>query len=172
MAVMLGALTLQGINPGPQVMTSNPELFWGLIVSMWIGNLMLVILNLPMIGIWVKLLTVPYRYLYPAVLIFACIGTYSVSNSSFDILMTAGFAVFGFFCAKLECEAAPFLLAFILGTPMEEHFRRALLLSRGDLTTFITQPISAGFLIVSMVLLLFMIAPNFRHTREVATTEE
>jgi putative tricarboxylic transport membrane protein len=172
MAVMLGALTLQGINPGPQVMTSNPELFWGIIVSMWVGNLMLVILNLPMIGIWVKLLTVPYRYLYPAVLIFACIGTYSVSNSSFDIIMTAGFAVFGFLCAKLECEAAPFLLAFILGTPMEEHFRRALLLSRGDMTTFITQPISAGFLIVAAVLLLFMIAPNFRHTRKVATVEE
>ncbi|MEL0107074.1 MAG: tripartite tricarboxylate transporter permease [Rhodospirillaceae bacterium] len=172
MAVMLGALMLQGINPGPQVMTSNPELFWGIIVSMWVGNLMLVVLNLPMIGIWIRLLTVPYRYLYPAVLIFACIGTYSVSNSSFDILMTAGFAVFGFICAKLECEAAPFLLAFILGTPMEEHFRRALLLSRGDLTTFVTQPISAGFLVASVVLLLFMIAPNFRRTREEATVEE
>jgi len=172
MAVMLGALMLQGINPGPQVMTSNPDLFWGIIVSMWVGNLMLVVLNLPMIGIWVKLLTVPYRYLYPAVLIFACIGTYSVSNSSFDILMTAGFAVFGFLCAKLECEAAPFLLAFILGTPMEEHFRRALLLSRGDLTTFVTQPISAGFLVAAGLLLLFMVAPTFRRTREDATGEE
>ena len=142
MALMVGAMTIHTIQPGPQVMTSNPQLFWGLIVSMWIGNVMLVILNLPLIGIWVKLLQVPYRLLYPAILLFCCIGVYSIQNNVFDVYMTALFGVLGWIFVKLECEPAPLLLGFILGPMMEENLRRALLLSRGDSTVFVTRPIS------------------------------
>jgi TctA family transporter len=126
MALMVGAMTIHSIQPGPQVMTSNPKLFWGLIVSMWIGNLMLVVLNLPLIGIWVKLLQVPYRLLYPAILLFCCIGVYSINNSVFDVFMTAGFGILGWIFVKLECEPAPLLLGFILGPMMEENLRRAM----------------------------------------------
>src|SRR5690242_13468967 len=142
MALMVGAMTIHNIQPGPQVMTSNPTLFWGLIVSMWLGNAMLVILNLPLIGIWIKLLTVPYRYLYPAILVFCCIGVYTVNNSVFDVFMTAGFGVLGYVFIKLGCEGAPLLLGFVLGPMMEENFRRSLLLSRGDFSVFFTRPIS------------------------------
>ena len=147
MALMVGAMTIHSIQPGPQVMTSNPQLFWGLIASMWIGNVMLVVLNLPMIGLWVKLLKVPYRLLYPAILLFCCIGVYSLQNNVFDVLMTVVFGFIGWVFVKFECEPAPLLLGFILGPLMEENLRRALLLSRGDPTVFFTRPISLAMLI-------------------------
>ena len=171
MALMVGAMTIHSIQPGPQVMTSNPQLFWGLIVSMWIGNVMLVILNLPMIGIWVKLLQVPYRLLYPAILLFCCIGVYSIQNNVFDVYMTALFGVLGWIFVKLECEPAPLLLGFILGPMMEENLRRALLLSRGDWTVFGTRPISAVMLGIAAVLLLIIVAPSIRKKREEAFQE-
>ena len=142
MALMVGAMTIHNIQPGPQVMTSNPALFWGLIASMWIGNLMLVVLNLPLIGIWIKLLQVPYRVLYPAILLFCAIGVYSINNTSFDVMQTALFGFLGVMFVKLECEPAPLLLGFVLGPMMEENLRRAMLLSRGDPTVFFTRPLS------------------------------
>jgi TctA family transporter len=171
MALMVGAMTIHSIQPGPQVMTSNPQLFWGLIASMWIGNLMLVVLNLPMIGLWVKLLQVPYRLLYPAILLFCCIGVYSLQNNVWDVLMTALFGLIGWLFVKLECEPAPLLLGFILGPLMEENLRRALLLSRGDPTVFVTRPLSAALLAVAAVLLLIVLAPNVRRKREEAFHE-
>ncbi len=172
MALMVGAMTIHSIQPGPQVMTSNPQLFWGLIASMWIGNVMLVILNLPMIGIWVKLLKVPYRLLYPAILLFCCIGVYSLQNNVFDVLMTAIFGVLGWVFVKLECEPAPLLLGFILGPLMEENLRRALLLSRGDPTVFFTRPLSLGMLVAAGLLMLIIVLPAVRKTREDAFLEE
>ena len=171
MALMVGAMTIHSIQPGPQVMTSNPKLFWGLIVSMWIGNLMLVVLNLPLIGIWVKLLQVPYRLLYPAILLFCCIGVYSIQNNVFDVFMTAAFGILGWLFVKLECEPAPLLLGFILGPMMEENLRRAMLLSRGDPTVFVTRPISAVMLAMAVGLLLIIVAPSIRKTREEAFQE-
>jgi TctA family transporter len=171
MALMIGALMIQGIAPGPQVMTEKPELFWGLIASMWVGNLMLVILNLPLIGMWIKLLTVPYRYLYPSILVFMAIGVYSLSNNPFDLLVMAAFGLLGYVCVKLECEPAPMILGFILGPLMEENLRRAMLLSRGDATVFITKPISAGFIIASVVLLVIVALPAIRKKREEAFQE-
>jgi TctA family transporter len=149
-------------------MTSNPKLFWGLIVSMWIGNLMLVILNLPLIGLWVKLLQVPYRLLYPAILLFCCIGVYSIQNSVFDVYLTALFGVLGWIFVKLECEPAPLLLGFILGPMMEENLRRAMLLSRGDPTVFLTRPISAVMLLMAAALILIIVAPSIAKKREEA----
>src|SRR5450830_935464 len=172
MALMVGAMTIHNIQPGPQVMTSNPSLFWGLIVSMWIGNLMLVILNLPLIGIWVKLLTVPYRYLYPAILVFCCIGVYTVNNSTFDVFMTAAFGLLGYVFIKLGCEGAPLLLGFVLGPMMEENFRRSLLLSRGDFTVFFTRPISLGLLVAAALLVLVVALPSIKNKREEAFQEE
>jgi len=172
MALMVGAMIIQGIQPGPQVMTEKPQLFWGMIVSMWIGNLMLVILNLPLIGIWIKLLTVPYRLLYPAILVFCCIGVYSLSNSPFDVLVTACFGLVGYVFVKLDCEPAPLLLGFILGPMMEENLRRAMLLSRGDATTFVTRPLSATLLGISLLLLLIIMLPAIRKKREEAFVEE
>ncbi|HEY1396897.1 MULTISPECIES: tripartite tricarboxylate transporter permease [unclassified Roseateles] len=168
MALMVGAMTIKGIQPGPQVMTSNPELFWGLIASMWVGNLMLVILNLPMIGIWIKLLTVPYRFLFPAIAVFCCIGTYTLNNNNFDVYMTAAFAVIGYLFYKLSCEAAPLLLGFILGPMMEENLRRALLLSRGDWTTFMSRPLSAGLLIAAALMVVVVMLPSIKNKREEA----
>jgi TctA family transporter len=172
MALMVGAMTIHSIQPGPQVMTSNPQLFWGLIASMWIGNLMLVVLNLPMIGIWVKLLQVPYRLLYPAILVFCCIGVYSLQNNVFDVLLTVIFGVLGWVFVKLECEPAPLLLGFILGPLMEENLRRALLLSRGDPTVFLTRPISATLLVMATALLIVVALPMIRKKREEAFQEE
>jgi putative tricarboxylic transport membrane protein len=172
MALMVGAMTIKGIQPGPQVMTSNPELFWGLIASMWIGNLMLVVLNLPLIGIWIKLLTVPYRFLFPAIVTFCCIGTYSLSNSSFDVYMTAVFSLVGYIFYKLSCEPAPLLLGFILGPMMEENLRRALLLARGDWTTFMTRPLSAGLLIAAVLMVVVVMLPSIKNKREVAFKED
>ncbi len=172
MAVMVGAMTIQGITPGPQVMTEHPGLFWGLIASMWVGNLMLVVLNLPLIGIWVRVLRVPYRLLYPAVLLFCCIGVYSLSNSTVDVLLTAGFGVLGYIFVKLECEPAPLLLGFILGPMMEENLRRAMLLSHGDPMIFFTRPISLSLLIAAVLLLLLItIVPAVRRKREEAFQE-
>jgi putative tricarboxylic transport membrane protein len=166
MALMIGALMIQGIAPGPQVMNEKPQLFWGLIASMWVGNLMLVVLNLPLIGMWIKLLTVPYRYLYPAILVFMSIGVFSLSNNPFDVLIMAIFGLLGYICVKLECEPAPMILGFILGPLMEENLRRAMLLSRGDPMTFVTKPISAGFIIASVILLVVVALPALRKKRE------
>jgi len=171
MALMVGAMTIHNIQPGPQVMTSNPSLFWGLVVSMWVGNLMLVVLNLPLIGIWIKLLTVPYRVLYPAILLFCAIGVYSINNTSFDVSQTAVFGALGLLFFKLECEPAPLLLGFVLGPMMEENLRRAMLLSRGDPTVFFTRPISLAMLLAAAALLLLIVAPNFRKKREEAFAE-
>jgi len=171
MALMVGAMTIHSIQPGPQVMTSNPKLFWGLIVSMWIGNLMLVVLNLPLIRIWVLLLKVPYRLLYPAILLFCCIGVYSIQNNVFDVFLTAAFGILGWIFVKLECEPAPLLLGFILGPMMEENLRRALLLSRGDPTVFVTRPISAVMLGLALALLIVIALPFIRKKREEAFQE-
>ncbi|CAB3714912.1 MULTISPECIES: tripartite tricarboxylate transporter permease [Achromobacter] len=166
MALMVGAMTIHNIQPGPQVMSSHPELFWGLIASMWIGNLMLVILNLPLIGIWVKLLRVPYRMLFPAILVFCTIGVYSLNYNVFDIFMFAIFGVIGYVWSKLGCEGAPLLLGLVLGPMMEENFRRALLLSRGEFSTFVTRPLSATLLALAAILLVLVMLPALRKKRE------
>jgi putative tricarboxylic transport membrane protein len=171
MALMIGAMMIQGIAPGPQVMTEKPQLFWGMIASMWVGNLMLIVLNLPMIGLWIKLLKVPYRILYPSILVFMSIGVYSLSNNPFDVLLMMLFGLLGYVFTKLECEGAPLLLGFILGPLMEENLRRAMLLSRGDPIVFFTKPISAGFLIASIILLVILLLPNIRKKREEAFVE-
>jgi TctA family transporter len=172
MALMVGAMTIKGIQPGPQVMTSNPELFWGLIASMWVGNAMLVILNLPLIGIWIRLLTVPYKYLYPAILAFCCIGLYTLNNNNFDVYMAVLFGLVGYVFYKLHCEPAPLLLGFILGPMMEENLRRALLLSRGDWTTFATRPLSAGLLLAAVALIAIVMLPSIKKKRAEAFQEE
>jgi TctA family transporter len=172
MALMVGAMTIKGIQPGPQVMTSNPELFWGLIASMWVGNAMLVILNLPLIGIWIRLLTVPYKYLYPAILAFCCIGLYTLNNNNFDVYMAVLFGLIGYVFYKLHCEPAPLLLGFILGPMMEENLRRALLLSRGDWTTFATRPLSAGLLLAAVALIVIVMLPSIKKKRAEAFQEE
>ena len=172
MALMVGAMTIHNIQPGPQVMTSNPALFWGLIASMWIGNLMLIILNLPLIGVWVKLLTIPYRHLYPAILVFCCIGVYSVNNTVFDLYLTGAFGILGYVFMKFKCEAPPLLLGFVLGPMMEENFRRALLLSRGDFSVFVTRPLSASLLAVAVLLVILVSVPAFKKTREEAFVED
>jgi TctA family transporter len=169
MALMLGALTIQGIAPGPQVMTQKPDLFWGLVASMWIGNLMLVVLNLPLIGLWVSLLKVPYRLLFPAIMAFSCIGIYSVNNSSFEVYLAAVFGLIGFLWMKLECPPAPMLLGFVLGPLMEENLRRALLISRGDPTVFVTRPISLGFIIATVLVVIIMALPAIKTRREAIT---
>jgi TctA family transporter len=172
MALMVGAMTIHNIQPGPQVMTSNPELFWGLIASMWIGNLMLVILNLPLIGIWVKFLTVPYRWMFPAIVLFCAIGVYSTNNNTFDIWMVGAFGVAGYVFIKLGMEPAPLLLGFILGPMMEENLRRTLLLSRGDASVFVTRPLSACLLVAAFVLVTVVMLPTIKKKREEAFVEE
>ncbi|HMG51120.1 MAG TPA: tripartite tricarboxylate transporter permease, partial [Inquilinus sp.] len=172
MALMVGAMIIKGIQPGPLVMTEQPDLFWGLIASMWIGNFFLIVLNLPLIGIWVRLLKVPYHLLYPAILAFCCIGVYSLSNNVFDVYLTVVFSLVGYILIKLDCEPAPLLLGFILGPMMEENLRRAMLLSRGDPTVFATRPISAVLLVLTALVLLVMISPAIRRKREEAFQEE
>ena len=171
MALMIGAMMIQGIAPGPQVMTERPQLFWGMIASMWVGNLMLVVLNLPLIGMWIKLLTIPYRMLYPAILLFCCVGVYSLSNSPFDVMQTAVFGVVGYIWVKLECEPAPLILGFILGPLMEENLRRAMLLSRGDPLVFFQRPISLTMLLIAAFLLVIVVAPTVRKKRAEAFVE-
>ena len=168
MALMIGAMMIHDIVPGPQVMSTDPKLFWGLIVSMWIGNLILIILNLPMIRIWVQLLRVPYRWLYPAIIVFCCIGVYSINGNPWDIWVTVFFGFVGYIFYKLNCEGAPLLLGFVLGPMLEENLRRALLLSRGDPTTFFTSPISCGLLVTALFMILIVVAPAIRQKREVA----
>jgi TctA family transporter len=169
MALMLGAMTIQGIQPGPTVMTQKPDLFWGLIASMWIGNLMLVVLNLPLVGVWVRLLRLPYRLLFPAIMIFSAIGIYSVNNSAFEIYLTAVFGILGFLWMKLGFSLAPMLLGFVLGPMMEENLRRALLSAHGDPTVFVTRPISLAFIIATVLILIVMIAPAVRARRQEIT---
>jgi putative tricarboxylic transport membrane protein len=171
MALMVGAMTIHNIQPGPQVMTKNPELFWGLIVSMWIGNLMLVILNLPLVGLWVKLLTIPYRYLYPAIMVFCCIGVYSLKNDTFEVYEAALFAIFGYLLIKLQLPPAPMLLGLVLGPQIEENFRRAMLLSRGDATVFFTSPLSGTLLALAAIAVILITLPQIRSTRQEALKE-
>ena len=166
MALMIGALILPGIQPGPAVMTEQPALFWGIIVSMWIGNLFLIVLNLPMIGLWARMILVPYQYLYPLILMFCAIGVFSLKNSTFDISLMALFGLFGYLCAKLDCEPAPLLLGYILGPMMEEYLRRALLLSHSDPMVFLQRPISATMLILSAIALVVVLSPALRKKRE------
>src|SRR5689334_18139472 len=166
MALMVGAMTIHGIVPGPQVMTKQPDLFWGLIASMWIGNLMLVIINLPLVGVWVSLLRVPYRMLYPAILIFCAIGVYSINNAPADAIMVAVFGFIGYWLVKCDFEPAPMLLGFVLGPLMEENLRRAMLIARGDPSTFFTRPISAVLLAIAASLLIVAVLPMIRSKRE------
>src|SRR5437660_1384649 len=172
MALMVGAMTIHGIVPGPQVMTKQPDLFWGLIVSMWLGNLMLVVINLPLVGVWVSLLRVPYRLLFPAIVVFCCIGIYSINNSPTDVVIAALFGVVGFWLTKHDFEPAPLLLAFVLGPLMEENLRRAMLIARGDATVFFTRPISGTLLAISIFLLIIAALPMIRQRREEVFVEE
>jgi len=171
MALMVGAMTIHGIVPGPLVMSRNPSLFWGLVVSMWIGNLMLLVINLPLIGLWVRLLRVPYRLMFPAILLFCCIGIYSVNNSPSDLLFTAGFALLGYAAGKVGFESAPLLLGYVLGRLLEENLRRALAIARGDLATFLHRPISAGLLLVAVLVLAIALLPSVRRRRQEVFTE-
>ncbi len=171
MALMIGALMVHGITPGPRVMTDRPELFWGVVASMWLGNLMLVVLNLPMVGLWVRLLRMPYRMMFPAIIGFCCIGTYTINSNVTDIAVMAAITLFGYLCLKLDCEPAPLILGYVLGPMMEENLRRALLISRGDPTIFVSAPISLGFLIAAAALLLIVAAPAIRQRREEVMVE-
>jgi len=172
MALMIGAMIIQGIQPGPSVMAEKPALFWGLIVSMWVGNLMLLVLNLPLIGIWVRMITIPYRYLFPMILVFCAIGVFSLNNATFDVHVMALFGLLGYVFKKIDCEPAPLLLGFILGPMMEEFLRRALLLSKGDPMVLVTRPISATMLVLSAILLVLVLLPSFSKTREEAFQED
>ena len=172
MALMVGAFIIQGITPGPNVITDEPALFWGLIVSMWVGNLMLVMLNLPLIGIWVRMLTIPYNVLFPAIIAFACVGTYSINLNVYHIYAIAFFGIVGYALLKTGCEPAPLLLGFVLGPLLEEHLRRAMIISRGDATIFLTRPISLGLLIVAALALAVAVLPAIRKKREEVFTEE
>jgi TctA family transporter len=172
MALMVGAMMIQGVQPGPDVMTAQPRLFWGVIASMWLGNLMLVTLNLPLIGLWVSLLRVPYKLMFPAIVLFCCIGTYTINNSAFEVGLMLMFGVLGVFFIKVGAEPAPFILGFILGPLMEENFRRAMMISRGDPSVFVTRPISAGLLLLSLALFLLLVLPAVRRNRETVFQEE
>ncbi len=171
MALMVGAMIIQGITPGPNVISSQPALFWGMIVSMWIGNLMLVVLNLPLIGLWVRLLTVPYSMLFPAIIVFCCIGAYSINNNIFDVLVMAGFSIVGFALSKMRFEPAPLLLGFILGPMLEENLRRAMLIGQGNPSIFVTSPLSLVLLLIAVGLLALVLSPRIRKTREEAFVE-
>jgi TctA family transporter len=162
MTLMVGAMMMHGFAPGPQAMAEKPELFWGIVASMWLGNLMLVVLNLPLIGVWVRLLRVPYRWLFPSIVMFCCIGNYSVSNNPVDVYLCAALGLLGYVLAKLECEPAPLLLGYVLGPLFEEHLRRAMLLGRGDFMLFFTRPISLAFMLGTALVLLVMVWPALR----------
>ena len=172
MALMVGAMIIQGIVPGPQVATEQPVLFWGLIASMWIGNLMLIVLNLPLIGIWVRLLTIPYHLLFPAILAFSCIGIYSLSGNAFDLFSVTFFGLIGYVLVKLECEPAPLLLGFILGPLLEENLRRAMIISRGNALVFVERPISAGILVLAVAVLVVVFLPSISRRREEIFVED
>jgi TctA family transporter len=172
MALMIGALMMHGLHAGPQLVREQPDLFWGLVASMWTGNLMLVILNLPLVGIWAKMLTVPYRLLYPSILLICCIGVYSIHNDTLDVVIASVFGLVGYVLYRLQCEPAPMLLGFILGPLIEEHLRRALLISHGDPTIFIERPISLTFLGLTGALVLLLCAPMIRSTRDRVFVED
>lgn len=172
MALMIGALIIQGIQPGPAVMTQQPALFWGVIASMWIGNFFLILLNLPLVGMWAKMLTIPYHVLFPGIMVFCAIGVFSLNNTSFDVYLMAIFGLLGYVFAKLKCEPAPMLLGFILGPMMEENLRRSLTLSRGDPLVFVKSPISVTMLTIALLALLLVLLPSFRKTREDAFVED
>jgi putative tricarboxylic transport membrane protein len=171
MALMVGAMTIHGIVPGPQIMTKQPNLFWGMIASMWLGNLMLLIINLPLIGLWVRLLKVPYRLMFPSIILFCCIGIYSVNNSSIDVFMTAAFGLFGYALIKFGFEAAPMLLGIVLGKLMEEKLRQALVISRGSFVTFVERPLSASLLVIAAIIMIVAILPSMRKSRETVFVE-
>ena len=171
MALMVGAMTIHGIIPGPQVMTKNPTLFWGMIASMWVGNLMLLVINLPLVGLWVRLLKVPYRLMFPAILMFCCIGIYSINSLPTDVMFIGFFGLVGYTLMKFGFEPAPMLLGFVLGKLMEENLRRALIISRGEMATFVTHPISAGLLAVAALLLIIALLPSIRKGRDEVFTE-
>ena len=171
MAIMVGAMMIQGIAPGTALIKEKPDLFWGIVASMWIGNLMLVIINLPLIGLWVKLLGVPYRILFPIILVLCCVGTYSTGNSTTLVVMLAAFSILGYVFVKLGCETAPFLLGFVLGPLMEENLRRSMVISFGDPLIFVQRPISLTILVMTLGLVLLIVLPTFRKTREVAFQE-
>jgi putative tricarboxylic transport membrane protein len=171
MALMIGAMMIHGITPGPEVIAKQPALFWGMVVSMLIGNVILVILNLPLIGLWVRLLGVPYPYLFPTILVFCCIGTYTVDNSVEDVLIMVIFGIIGYVMRKLDCEPTPMLLGFVLAPMLEENFRRAMAVSGGDPTIFLTRPISLGFLLASAALLAAMVSSGVRERRAEAFRE-
>jgi TctA family transporter len=166
MALMLGAFIIHGITPGPNVLVDEPALFWGLVVSMWVGNLFLVLLNVPLIGIWVKMLEIPYRVLFPAIIAFACIGAYSLGLNRYDVYAIAFFGILGYFLVKLGCEPAPFLLGFVLGPLLEEYLRRAMIISRGDPSVFVTRPLSLVLLIGAALALVLAALPAIREKRE------
>jgi TctA family transporter len=172
MALMIGALIIQGITPGPNVATDEPALFWGVIVSMWIGNLMLVLLNLPLIGVWVRLLKIPYYVLFPAILAFSAIGVYSINSNAFDLFAVAVFGILGYVLVKLECEPAPLLLGFVLGPMLEEHLRRAMIISRGDPTIFVTRPLSGALLVIAVAILVIVFMPAIAKKREQVFQED
>jgi putative tricarboxylic transport membrane protein len=168
MALMAGALTIHGITPGPQIVTANPELFWGLVASMWLGNVMLLIINLPLIGLWVRMLDFPYRFLFPAIVLFCCIGAYAVGTTNFDVVLTAFFGVVGYALLKLGFEPAPLVLGFVLGAPMEENFRRALQISRGDALVFVEHPLSLALLLLMLAIFAMASLPRIARARKAA----
>jgi TctA family transporter len=172
MAVMVAALMIHGIAPGPGVMTDRPQLFWGLIASMFIGNVMLVVINLPLIGIWIRLLQVPFRLLYLAIIAFCAIGSYAFRGNPTDVMIATMFGVLGYFFIKYKCEAPPLLLGFVLGPQMEENLRRSMLISGGDFNIFAERPISLGLLIVTAIMILLIVLPSIRKTREEAFQED
>jgi TctA family transporter len=172
MALMIGAMIIQGITPGPNVATDEPALFWGIIASMWIGNLLLVLLNLPLVGLWVRLLTIPYYLLFPAILAFSCIGVYSINSNAFDLYALTVFGLLGYVLVKLDCEPAPLLLGFVLGPMLEEHLRRAMIISRGDATVFLTRPISLTLLVMAAIVLVIVFLPSIAKKREEVFQEE
>jgi TctA family transporter len=172
MALMIGALMIQGIQPGPSIITEQSTLFWGVVVSMWIGNVFLLILNLPLIGLWVRMLRVPYRVLFPCILVLCCVGAYSTQTNPTILLLTAAFALLGYIFLKLGCEGAPFILGFVLGPLMEENLRRSMVISGGDPSIFVTRPISLGLLLASVGLILLIVLPQFRETRDTAFKDD
>jgi putative tricarboxylic transport membrane protein len=166
MALMVGAMVVQGIQPGPRVIVSQPELFWGLVASMWIGNVMLVLLNLPLVGAWVRLLRIPYSVLFPGIVAFACIGTFSANGLEMNLYVLAASGLGGYLLTRIGCDPAPFLLGFVLGPMVEEHFRRAMLISEGNLAVFIERPISAALMLVTLIIALMTFVPSLLNTRK------
>jgi putative tricarboxylic transport membrane protein len=172
MALLLGAFIIHNIQPGPLLMVQRPDLFWGVITSMYIGNVMLLVLNLPLIGMWVQLLRLPYNILFPMILLFTVIGVFASSNNVFDLYVMIAFGIIGYLTRKLGYEAAPMILAFVLGAIMENKLRTALIISAGDVTTFVTKPISAVCLAIAAVLLLLPLVPALRRKREQVALED